>query len=93
MASTVECMRPGVHGMAWDMHIYARPWDFRLEEIRFPVRLLHGEADFNVPVAVARKVAASIPDCQATFYPGEGHLGLLVNHLDEIIDTLATKAS
>jgi pimeloyl-ACP methyl ester carboxylesterase len=91
MASTVECMRPGVRGMAWDMHLYARPWDFRLEEIRFPVRLLHGEADFNVPVAVARKVAATIPDCQATFYPGEGHLGILAKHLDEIIDTLATK--
>jgi pimeloyl-ACP methyl ester carboxylesterase len=93
IASTVECMRPGGHGMAWDMHLYARPWDFRLEEIRFPVRLLHGEADFNVPVAVARKVAATIPDCQATFYPGEGHLGILANHLNEVIDTLARKAS
>jgi len=84
----VECVRPGVRGMAWDTHLVARPWDFRLEEIRFPVRLLHGEADRNVPVAVARKVAASIPDCQATFYPGEGHISTLANHLDEVISTL-----
>jgi pimeloyl-ACP methyl ester carboxylesterase len=85
MASTVECMRPGVGGMAWDMQLYARPWDFHLEEIDFPVRLLHGEADLNVPVAVARTVAASIPGCQATFYPGEGHISVLANHWDEII--------
>jgi pimeloyl-ACP methyl ester carboxylesterase len=90
MASAVECVRQGVRGMAWDTHLYARPWDFRLEEICFPVRLLHGEADLTVPVAVARKVAAAIPDCQATFYPGEGHLGILANHLDEVIITLAT---
>ncbi len=92
MASTLECMRLGVRGMAWDTRLYARPWDFRLEEISFPVRLLHGEADRNVPVAVARKVAASIPGCQATFYPGEGHLGILANHLDEVILTLAPQA-
>jgi pimeloyl-ACP methyl ester carboxylesterase len=91
MASTVECVRPGVHGMAWDTHLCARPRDFRLEEICFPVRLLHGEADLNVPVAVARKVAAAIPGCMATFYPGEGHLSLLANHLDEVFLTLASE--
>jgi pimeloyl-ACP methyl ester carboxylesterase len=89
IASGVESMRPGVRGIAWDTHLYARPWDFRLEEIRFPVRLLHGEADRNVPVAVARKIASAIPGCQATFYPGEGHIELLANHMDEVIMTLA----
>jgi pimeloyl-ACP methyl ester carboxylesterase len=59
-----------------------------LEEIRFPVRLLHGEADLNVPVAVARNVASSIPSCQATFYPGEGHFSTVANHLDEVIIAL-----
>ena len=88
IASGVEAMRQGVRGPAWDMHMYARPWDFRLEEICFPVHLLHGEGDRNVPVAVARKVAAAIPDCQATFYPGETHLSTLTNHLDEIIQAL-----
>ncbi len=88
MASAAESMRQGIRGIAWDTHLCARPWDFRLEEICFPVRLLHGEADRNVPVAVARKVAAAIPGCQATFYPGEGHFSTVTNHLDEIILTL-----
>jgi pimeloyl-ACP methyl ester carboxylesterase len=89
IASTVECMRPGVRGMAWDMHICARRWDFRLEEIDFPVHLLHGEIDLNVPVTLARKVAASNPGCQAEFFPGEGHLSTWVNHLDEVYTALA----
>ena len=88
MASGAESMRHGIQGIAWDTHMCARPWDFRLEEICFPVRLLHGEADQNVPVAVARKVAATIPGCQATFYPGEGHFSTVANHLDEVITTL-----
>lgn len=88
MASGTESMRQGIQGIAWDTHICARPWDFRLEEIHFPVRLLHGEADMNVPVAVARKVAATIPGCQATFYPGEGHFSTAVNHFDEVMNAL-----
>ena len=88
MASGAESMRHGIHGIAWDTHICARPWDFRLEEIRFPVRLLHGEADLNVPVGIARKVTAAIPGCQATFYPGEGHFSTAVNHFDEVMNAL-----
>lgn len=92
ITSGVESMRPGVQGLAWETHMYARPWDFRLEEICFPVRLLHGEADSNVPVALARKVAASIPGCQATFYPGESHISLVGAHLEEVLVALATVA-
>jgi pimeloyl-ACP methyl ester carboxylesterase len=88
ITSGLESMRQGVRGVAWDTHLYACPWDFRLEEICFPVRLLHGEADLNVPAAVARKVAATIPDCQATFYPGEGHISILAHHLNEVFKAL-----
>lgn len=91
MATGAESMRQGTRGVAWDTHLYPRPWDFRLEEIRFPVRLLHGEADFNIPVAVARKLAADIPNCQATFYPGQGHISTVVNHLDEVVLALVSE--
>jgi pimeloyl-ACP methyl ester carboxylesterase len=89
VASGLEAMRPGVKGIAWETHMYARPWDFRLEEICFPVRLLHGKEDNNVPLTVARQVAADIPGCQATFYPGETHLSLLANHLEEALLSLS----
>jgi len=92
ITSGLESMRQGTRGVAWDTHLYAVPWDFRMEEICFPVQLFHGEADRNVPVEVARKVAATIPDCRAIFYPGEEHIAVLANHLDEILNVLNTKA-
>jgi pimeloyl-ACP methyl ester carboxylesterase len=89
ITSGLESMRQGVRGVAWDTHLYVCPWDFHLEDIRFPVRLLHGEADSNVPLAVARQVAASIPGCQATYYPGETHISTLVNHTADILKALS----
>lgn len=72
-----EAFRTGGRGSAWEMGLYTRPWGFRLEAIRTPVHLSHGEQDANAPVAMGRYLATAIPDCQATFYPGEGHLHFL----------------
>jgi pimeloyl-ACP methyl ester carboxylesterase len=66
------------------MGIYGRPWGFRLEDVRTPVHLSHGERDANAPVAMGRHLAATIPGCEATFHPGEGHLHF-VDRLPEIL--------
>ncbi|HEX8032883.1 MAG TPA: hypothetical protein VF510_03505, partial [Ktedonobacterales bacterium] len=69
--------------------IVRRPWGFRLEEIAFPsLYLWHGELDPDVPVAMGRAVAESLPQCNATFYPNEGHISLIVNHREEIVVAL-----
>lgn len=87
--SLTEAFRSGSRGAAWEMGLYVRPWGFRLEEIRPPVHLWHGEQDANAPVSMGRYLAAVIPDCQATFYPGEGHLHF-VDRLPEIIATVCS---
>lgn len=81
--SLSEAFRCGGRGSAWEMGLYARLWGFRLEDIRTPVHLWHGEQDANAPVAMGRYLASVIPECQATFYPGEGHLHFL-DRLPEI---------
>jgi pimeloyl-ACP methyl ester carboxylesterase len=81
--SLSEAFRCGGRGAAWEMGLYARPWGFRLDEIRTPVHLWHGEQDANAPVTMGRYLASVIPECQATFYPGEGHLHF-VDRLPEI---------
>jgi len=78
-----EAFRSGSRGPAAEMGLYARPWGFRLEDIRTPVHLSHGEQDANAPVAMGRYLASVIPECQATFYPGEGHLHF-IDRLPEI---------
>jgi pimeloyl-ACP methyl ester carboxylesterase len=82
--SLSEAFRSGSRGPAWEMGLYARPWGFRLQDIRTPVHLWHGEQDANAPVTMARHLATAIPECRASFYPGEGHLHF-VDRLPEIL--------
>jgi len=41
---------------------------------------------------VARKVATAIQGCQATFYPGEGHMSTVANHMDEVFYALGVNS-
>jgi pimeloyl-ACP methyl ester carboxylesterase len=82
--SLFEAFRTGSRGPAWELALYSRPWGFRLEDIGAPVHLWHGEQDANHPVAMGRHLATVIPECQASFYPGEGHLHF-IDRLPEIL--------
>jgi pimeloyl-ACP methyl ester carboxylesterase len=85
--SLAEAFRNGSRGSAWEMGLYTRQWGFRLQDIRTPVHLSHGEQDANAPVAMGRYLAEVIPDCEASFYPGEGHLHF-VDRLPEMLAAL-----
>ena len=78
-----EAFRQGARAAVYEAQLYLRPWDFRPEEISIDVQLWHGEADATVPVSMGRYLAQAIPNCRATFYPGEGHL-MAVDRMDEI---------
>jgi pimeloyl-ACP methyl ester carboxylesterase len=72
--SLTDAFRSGSRGPGWELCLNARPWGFGVEDIRAAVHLWHGEADANAPIGMGRYLARAIPECQATFYPGEGHL-------------------
>ena len=84
-ATLAEAFRKGGRGPAWELRLDARPWGFRLQDIRTPVHLWHGEQDANHPIAMARHLAAAIPDCRASFYPEAGHL----HHVDRLPEILS----
>lgn len=87
-----EAFRAGGRGPAWELVLYSRPWGFRLEDIGMEVHLWQGEADTNVPPSMGRYQAGAIPNCRATFFPGEGHL-LLVDRMDEILGAMAARST
>jgi len=87
-----ESFRQGAHGAAWELVLYSRPWGFRLEEITMEVHLWQGELDKNVPPSMGRYQAHAIPNCRATFYPGEGHISLVVDHMEEILGALMSQS-
>jgi pimeloyl-ACP methyl ester carboxylesterase len=69
-----EAFRQGIRGLIHEAHICAQPWGFDPATISPPVFLWHGDHDTNVPIAMARHLAAQIPHSTLTIYPNEGHL-------------------
>jgi pimeloyl-ACP methyl ester carboxylesterase len=83
-----EAIRQGTKGPVWDLRLYVRDFDFRVDEVRMPVTLFHGEQDANLPIALARRMACELPCARLVTYPGEAHLSTLCNHIDEIAKAL-----
>jgi len=88
MASAAEALRQGGRGAAWELTLIARPWDFRLQNVRMPVSLWQGLADQILPAAMARRLAAALPACNSRYLPGEGHLSLIVRHIGAVLAEL-----
>ncbi|MFQ5852166.1 MAG: alpha/beta fold hydrolase [Candidatus Binatia bacterium] len=86
--SMAEALRQGGRGAAWELSLLARPWDFRLEEVRAPVRIWQGLADNIVPPAIARHLAAVLPHSEPHYLPDEGHISLIVRHVDAVLADL-----
>jgi pimeloyl-ACP methyl ester carboxylesterase len=90
-AGFAEALRQGGAGSAHELVInHGRPWGFALEDIKIGVHLWQGEEDPSVPPAMGRYLAQTIPNCEATFIPGAGHLWI-VNHVGEVLDALAAE--
>jgi pimeloyl-ACP methyl ester carboxylesterase len=79
-----EAYRNGAQGAFWEVVLLASPWGFRLEDIHIKVFLWHGEEDTTVPQQMGRYVARTLSNCNAKFYPGEGHT-LIYNYWREIL--------
>ena len=71
-----EALRSGVAGAHYEAGLYTHPWGFRLEDISIPVQLWQGELDTTTPARMGHYLSHSLPNCQARFYPDEGHYSL-----------------
>ena len=89
-ASLVEALRPGARGAAYDGTVLGRRnLGFLLEEITFPeIYTCHGELDNQIPVVSARELVKKIPHHTSIYYPNEGHISLIVNLAQEILEAL-----
>lgn len=93
LGAALEAFRQGAGGVALENGIYARPWGFRLQEIILEIQLWHGELDKNTPPAMGRYMAKTVPNCQAQFWPNEGHISLFVNQMEAILRALTSGGS
>jgi pimeloyl-ACP methyl ester carboxylesterase len=79
-----ECVRQGAKAVAVDYACHARDWDFDLADVEVPARVVHGDADDAVPLAVAEYVAGELPDAELTVYENAGHYRPIVEHVGDV---------
>ena len=75
--------------IAQEAALYVNDWGFELRDIRAEVHLYQGELDLNVSPNMGRFQAAQIPNCDSHFYPGEGHMSLVLNRTEEYLRPFA----
>jgi pimeloyl-ACP methyl ester carboxylesterase len=80
-----EAFRQNTKGVVQEGAVLASDWGFKLSDIQATVHLWQGEEDTNATVQMGRYQAANLPHCIAKFYPGEGHISLVTNHIQEIL--------
>ena len=87
-AQMAEGLRLGASGWIDDDLAFVKPWGFAVEEITVPVFLWQGDKDLMVPFEHGRWLADRIPRSVAHLLPGEGHISIVLNHIDAILDEL-----
>jgi pimeloyl-ACP methyl ester carboxylesterase len=70
-----EAVRHGAYGWIDDVLAFRRPWGFRVEEIKIPVLLWHGEEDVFSPAEHSRWLHKHIPSATIEVEPGAAHFG------------------
>lgn len=85
---TAEAFRNGGHGGASDLFVYGQPWSVDYAAIRAPCILWQGTKDTIVPLAAARYLAASLPNCRYVELPGAGHFWV-VEHIPVVLEAVA----
>lgn len=85
-----ESYRQGSKGAAYDgVLTFGKPWGFELEEINFvTIHLCHGERDKGIPLSMVKCMTEKLAGATLKIYRDEGHISIIFNHLDEIIETL-----
>jgi pimeloyl-ACP methyl ester carboxylesterase len=83
-----ESLRQGARGPTREARVINRRWGVKLEDIRVPVWLWHGQDDRNVPPELARFMSEQIPGSRTILYRADGHLSTFIAHIGEILRAL-----
>ena len=63
-----------------------------LKDIKCKVHVWHGEKDLTVNAGFVRYYKEKIPQCQAEFFPDEGHFSLAANKIDHMFEAMLGKS-
>ena len=83
----------GSKGVACDANLIGNIKGLNPEDLKYEnIYLWHGYLDKNVPIEAARREAERFNIVNTSYLENEGHLSLIVNYRDEIIDRISNHA-
>jgi pimeloyl-ACP methyl ester carboxylesterase len=74
----------GWRGFFDDDQAMMKEWGFDPASITVPVAVWFGDHDLMVPRTHGEWLLENLPTSNKHFFPGDGHVSLVVNHLDEL---------
>jgi len=87
-----ESMRQGFEfgwrGFYDDDRAMMKDWGFDPTTIGVPVEVWFGDQDLMVPRTHGEWLAANLPTATKRFFPGDGHISVVTNHLDELTSAI-----
>ena len=86
-----HAVRAGARGMVAEAKLFARFTGDWLHRVQGPVHWYHGERDAIVPLVMAHRAEAAVPQCRVRVYPDEGHFSVLAHHLLPLFDTIVRR--
>src|ERR1700691_241461 len=78
----------GWRGFFDDHQAMIKQWGFAPTTITVPVAVWFGDHDMMVPRTHGEWLVKSLPTATKYFFPGDGHVSLVVNHQDELSSQL-----
>jgi len=87
LAATMRhALANGYHGWMDDDLAFVQPWGFALESIRCAVEIWQGDEDLMVPSAHSQWLADKISGGRLNFVEGHGHVSLVQDYRESILD-------
>ena len=74
----------GWHGFYDDDRAFFSPWGFDPTAITAPVGVWYGDEDLMVPSSHGKWLGDHLPTASVTHLAAEGHVSLIINHVDEL---------
>ena len=77
--SMAEAYNQGLNSALREAHLIAGPRGYALSDVRVPVDIYQGGQDRHVPPEMGRFLAEQLPCAELHYYPGDGHLSILLS--------------
>lgn len=87
----VEGIGPARSGFVTETRLLGSEWGVSLDAPSVPIRLSHGVADDNVPIAGARRLADRLPDATLSPFETGDHLTTLLDGRESVLDRQADR--